>query len=277
MVYNICSFKEGKTVEFSKELSKEEFTEIMDSFSDIRLYSQATSFRDMVINNGFILYNLINGISKTDPNDKKVLPDKISKSANKYIFDFASSIVSFIEFVEKTLEALGKERKEDFHERFIKNLHEKNMEYRFWYNMRNYVIHYDFPFSRFEGSYEKGYKIICEKSHLLKYSNWKHARKDIESMSDEIPIMDLIMPMQTMIYAIHLEYVFKIYPELDSMLKKAMVIEEKYNVKNPTLMTYENVEELKKGNLILHPLGLQNLSDAYKDLIRHPNVSVKKD
>ena len=54
--------------------------------------------------------------------------------------------------------------------------YDDHMEYRFWMNFRNYIVHCDFPYSVFHEEIDMPCKVICNKEHLLLFNNWKHSK-----------------------------------------------------------------------------------------------------
>ena len=79
--------------------------------------------------------------------------------------------------------------------------YDKNMEYRFWMNFRNYIVHCEFPYSIYQESVDNGCKIICTKEHLFQFDNWKHSKADIQQMDKQIDLPALVDNMSAMIYA----------------------------------------------------------------------------
>ncbi len=66
--------------------------------------------------------------------------------------------------------------------------------YKFWYYLRNYVIHYDIPFTQLSSKIvgaEIKTEIICKRDHLLEYKEWKHAKHIclVSSAHNESPLM----------------------------------------------------------------------------------------
>lgn len=112
-----------------------------------------------------------------------------------------------------------------------------------------------------------------ENEHLLKYKKWKASTEYIKQHK-QVPIIDLIKPMQSLIIAIFTQYLYFIMQDLEKMKNAIDELKEKYNLKSPILVSYVNEEELRQGKIKAYPLAITTLVEAFKDLGEHPSVTV---
>lgn len=271
MIYTIAE-QDEKCIEIKQEIDSNEFERILNLLDNIGIYTHAKQLRDMSIKNGKILHDyLINTINRySNPFEEVNNIGDILINANKYIYDFSISIRTFIEYLERVLESRNK--KKEFESDFLSKLYDNTVEYKFWYYMRNYIVHYDMPFNTLIRDYD-GLKIISENEHLLKYKKWKASTEYIKQHK-QVPIIDLIKPMQSLIIAIFTQYLYFIVQDLEKMKNAIDELKEKYNLKSPMLVSYVNEEELRQGKIKVYPLAITTLVEAFKDLEEHPSVTV---
>lgn len=160
-------------LELKNEISETEIIYLNTQSDGLLLYSHVHKLWDMVIQNGMILEKFLNETSRLILNDSDKQA-KIIDRANKLVLDYCASIGVFLSGIKRRLEDIEMKRLESFditrHEIF-----DSYMEYRFGVKMRDYLIHYDMPYTAHHQDLRSNV-LICKKSHLLQFSKWGKAK-----------------------------------------------------------------------------------------------------
>lgn len=148
--------------------------------------------------------------------------------------------------------------------------YDKHIEYRFWANFRNYIVHCEFPYSVYQESIETGCKIICTKEHLLKFDNWKHSKADIQQMTDIIDLPALVDNMSAMIYALYIDFFSYFAKDILDGIDVYGEFCRKYNVKMPIIFKTENIKKLEGSRC--QSLPIKELKASFDILKNNPQI-----
>ena len=146
------------------------------------------------------------------------------------------------------------------------------MEYRFWSNFRNYIVHCEFPYSIYQEHADLGCKIICTKEHLLQFSNWKHSKTDIEKMEDQIDLPSLVNNMSALIYSLYVVFFSYFAKTIVDGISVYGEFCRKYDVKVPIIFTMKNREQMDRNHF--QPLPIRELRASFEILRRNPNIHI---
>lgn len=255
------------------ELDRKDLDSIYNALDIVSEYNRVKNIYNMAIENGNDLYRNIKLSSDVHYLDQnKVESNDVVMSVNKSIFNYCSSIGMYIDIIEKSLSKMDKVKMDSFRKE-CNYLYDNKLEYRFFVIMRNYILHYDLPFTVHERT-ENSSKVICLREHLLKFKSWKHVKKDIENMDEEIDIISMIEQMNVSLTILLLQYQYLISKNVIDSWEIATKFIEKYGVSNPFIIKDYSIESYKKGNLKINPLGLDGLQSIVKELMNHPKISI---
>lgn len=99
---------------------------------------------------------------------------------NRLVINYLSALSMFIDYGERhDKKHFCKARMQRFTEK-TSEFYDSHISYRFMAMMRQYAVHYDFPLGHISESLTETNGIFAIKETLLKFSGWKHARKDIK-------------------------------------------------------------------------------------------------
>lgn len=267
--------KDGNTVVKvkNKTLEEEDLNILYDSLTIVSDYNRIKNIYTMIIENGKELHDCLKN-AKLDT-DKKLDRDKHNKyvmEANRTIFNYCSSIGMYIDIIEKSLSKIDKEKLDKFR-KTCSELYDTKLEYRFFVILRNFVVHYDLPFTKYEKTME-GSNVICERDHLLKFKSWKHVKNDIEKMPSKISILPMINEMNINLTLLLFDFLYHIADKVINSYEVASKFVIKYNLKNPCVVKAKSIEEYKKGNINLCPINLESLQVVFDEVRNHPHINI---
>ena len=204
--------------------------------------------------------------------EQKIDIDNIIINANKLVFNYASSIKTYIDMETRILTQFKTDAELSTFKDLQSQLYDNNLEYRFWLNFRNYIIHCDFPYHKFTETIYTDPKVICTKNHLLEFNNWKHSKADIIKMSDETDLPSMVNTMSSLILVLYINFFSFFGNEIIHAISVLGEFCRSYKVKNPIIMktqvehSYENAQ--------LQPLPIKELKHAFKTLSDNPHVTI---
>lgn len=263
---------DGKTTLLLKyEISKEVFQKLNNDFSICGITHAITEIKDIVIENGETFKNWMKPENLQNQREHGIEAERMILLSNKLVLNYASSIKTYID-IETRLLAKHKKEKAEYFEKLQSAFYDKHMEYRFWANFRNYVVHCALPYTGFEETIGKPCNIICLKSHLLEYKKWKQSQDDIREMPDSINLVALVDNMSSLIYTMYLDFYNLFSEEIIKGIKSYSTICVEYEVQNPIICTTPEPWDIAKGKIL--PLPIPQLQKAFNVLKSNPNVTI---
>ena len=157
--------------------------------------------------------NYLDYKSKYDFYKEKLAKKNIQKSKdfdlifidiNRVFVNFITSIRTFVEHLEKKISRKYSKNSQEYlsYKKFVGNCYDKYFSYRFFYHLRNFSIHTDYPINSFFSDYEYDedrnikkfeFKVEFQKSHLLKdYDIKKKLNFDLCSYNEKFPVLPLV-------------------------------------------------------------------------------------
>lgn len=197
---------EDTFLEIKNEITEAELEILNSAFRVCGLYHSITQIKDIVVENGesFKRFMGIDNLKKLSAG--KVTPERLITLANKFVLNYASSIKTYIDMETRLLKNHSTKEEVKMFEDICHQFYEQHIEYRFWVNFRNYIVHCEFPYSIYQESVDNGCRLICTKDHLLKFDNWKHSKIDIIKMDAEINLPAMVDGMSSLIYALYIDF-----------------------------------------------------------------------
>ena len=265
--------KEEAIISIKEEISSQELSMLNSAFRICGLYHRMTQIKNIVVENGesFKRYMCSENLKEIRRNN--ISPDRAIMLANKSVLNYATSIKTYIDMETRILKknASQDDSVKSF-EAICRFFYDNNMEYRFWVNFRNYIVHCEFPYSIYHESVDKGCEIICIKENLLQFDNWKHSKTDIQQMSNPIDLPELVDKMSSMIYALYIDF-FRYFAEeiLDGISTYGSFC-RKYNVKAPAILKAKDHEKIEGSHL--QPLPVKELRASFDILRSNPKIDI---
>ncbi len=256
------------------EISQEKYNELMSCFKICGIHHSISQIKNIVIENGIDFKMYMKKDNLTRLKEQKMSFDKMVLLANKCVLNYATSIKTYIDMETRLLDKYktSKEKKE-FHS-LCSKFYDTTVEYRFWVNLRNYVTHYDFPYSSICDSIENACEIICLRSHLLEFDNWKQSKKDIVSMESEIDLPTLVDDMSAMILALYINFYTFFIDEIIKSINKVDLFLKEQKVKEPVIFKLVDKRNISSANMSILPI--MDLKSIFKILKSNPNIKIKQ-
>lgn len=264
---------EGPCISIRDEIKKAELEELDQTLSFIKFYNSMTMIRDIVVENGmdFKFYVSPSNLAKLKSNN--ITPEKMTLNANKLVLNYASSIKTYIDMETRILSKHKTIKEQNSFIDICHTFYDNHVEYRFWANFRNYVVHCEFPYSKYSESLDSGVRIICSKDHLLKFENWKHSKNDIMQMNDEIDLPSLVDNMSGLVMALYIDFFTYFVNEIVNAVQAYDEFCRRYNVNSPIIVKTKDQHLLENGTF-LQPLPIKELREAFNVLKSNPHVKV---
>ena len=266
LVADIIKDNGSQTISIKDEITEEELNLLNSAFEFCGIYNCITQIKDIVIENGeaFKRFMSTENMSKLKLNG--VSPERFLMLANTAILNYATSIKTYIDMETRLIKEKSSEDNLDQFNTMCHTFYDNHMEYRFWMNFRNYIVHCEFPYMVFNESVENGIKIICTKEHLLKFKNWKHAKDDILKMDDQVDLHLLVDNMSTLIYVLYISFVGFFAETIINGIKVYGEFCRKYNVKHPIIVKTKDRANYAGANMQPLPINeLRKLFDILND------------
>lgn len=264
--------KDKSDIVIKNEISQAELTQLNDAFSICSIYHSITQIKNIVIENGESFKQFMSSTNMTELSKHNISPERAITLANKAVLNYASSIKTYIDMETRILRKKSSQTALDSFNTLCHMFYDKHLEYRFWSNFRNYIVHCEFPYTIFQNSIETGCKIICTKDHLLQFDNWKHSKNDIMKMDEIVNLPVLVDNMSSLIYALYIDFFSYFATEIIKGIETYGDFCRRYDVKNPVIFKTENKDKLT-GNHI-QPLPVNELKASFDILKNNPNISI---
>lgn len=254
------------------EITQEELTQLNTAFRVCSLYHGITQIKDIVVENGESFKHFMSPQNLQEIRKRNVPPERAITLANKAVLNYASSIKTYIDMETRLLTKRATDNDLKLFGDMQHVFYNKNMEYRFWANFRNYIVHCEFPYSIYQESVENGCKIICTKEHLLQFDNWKHSKADIQQMGEQIDLPALVDNMSAMIYAFYIDFFSHFAKDITDGIATYGEFCRKYDVRVPVIFKMENREQVEGNHFQLLPV--KELRASFDILRNNPHIKI---
>lgn len=259
-------------IEIKEEIKQEELTQLNTAFSVCSLYHSITQIKDIVVENGESFKKFMSPNNLRNLRKHNVSPERAITLANKAILNYASSIKTYIDMEKRLLTKRATPNDVKLFEDMQHVFYDNHMEYRFWANFRNYIVHCEFPYSIYQESVENGCKIICTKEHLLEFDNWKQSKSDIQQMEEQIDLPSLVDKMSSLIYAFYIDFFSHFAKDINDGITTYGEFCRKYNVRVPVIMKMKNKEQLSGSHF--QPFPIKELKASFEILKSNPHIKI---
>lgn len=261
---------QGITIVVKDEITKEEFENLFSVVDFLENIVPANEAHRIVMRNGRELLQFL-----SDKNLKIQLlqlrcnPGDFATDANRLVFNFCASMRTFVDYATTAVQR--KDKKEDF-KRIINQVYDESLEYRFFNKLRNYTVHFSFPFDRIETVAPDSVKVMCTKEHLLKFDGWgTKVKNDLESMPEKIDVRQYVEPLLVRLESIYLMMYYYYAQDYCTASTTFTKFQKKYHLKEPTTMCIEGGVNGKKT---ICPLPLTAIAEGIEELKRNPYINL---
>lgn len=196
--------------------------------------------------------------------------------SNKLALNYASSIKTFIDMTQRLL----KHRKPDAVKEFLKltnKFYDEKMEYRFWANFRNYIVHCSFPYCVFHEAVGSNCEVRCPREHLLEFDNWKHSKADIEKMPEFVDLPSLVGEMNSLIHALYLQFFYYLASDIFAEYNIYKEFTSKHSAQCTVIFKTEKPISKEEGFVVpsMQPLPVKEMMDVFRTMNEHPSINIK--
>lgn len=254
------------------EITQEELKQLNSAFRVCSLYHSITQIIDIVVENGQSFKRFMSSQNLQELRKQNISHERVITISNKNVLNYASLIKTYIDMETRLLKKRATQDALKQFEDMQHSFYDKNMEYRFWANFRNYIVHCEFPYSIYQESVESGCKIICTKEHLLQFDNWKHSKADIEKMEEQIDLPALIDDMSAMIFAFYIDLFSYFAEDIISGITTYGEFCRKYDVCVPVILKMEDREKVAGSHM--QPLPIKELRASFDILKSNPHIKI---
>lgn len=276
----VCEMKKEKpeneaTINVIEEITQEELNTLNQAFSFTSDYHSITQILNIVLENGNEFKKWMNPQNLQKSRNEGASSERLILISNKLVLNYATSTKTFIDMMRRLLQ-----RKEpDCVEHFLgmtNKFYDENMEYRFWSNFRNYVVHCSFPYSVFHEAVDCNCEVRCTREHLLEFDNWKHSRVDIQKMSEFINLPDMVDKMNSLIYALYLQYFYYIFKDFVADYEIYRDFMKRHSVKCPVILKTDRPISKEEGFVSpnMQPLPVKEMMEIFKVMQQHPSINI---
>lgn len=257
-----------KRLIIGEEIDKDQLDKLMEKLSVLTKYKSMKHSYDIAVKNAFELYNFLTKYN-TDKVVNNINEKDIILEANRLTSNFCGSITIFLDITKRNLKDTDNYQK---YEEFIRNMYDSHLEYRFWVRFRNYVVHYDIPFTNINKLENGGTSLKCDKNRLLKYSKWNKVAEDLNVMDRWVDISLYIHKFLVVLAQLKMYFVFCIAKEIIGAYEEYCDFAQKYKSIEFFIVKSNTEEDLKNGNIGITFLDFNCLLEAIKLLRRIPFV-----
>lgn len=176
---------------------------------------------------------------------------------NKLTVNFAISFRIYIDHYEIKIKELAGENSKEYKKfkAISKKYFDTYFEYRFLYNLRNYIVHYKMPITKIIGDAKTQKRIfLIEKNNMMKWYKWqKDVKDDIENLQNDIVLSDFIKQITVILKKFNKEISYYSDPEVIGALK----LMERYSKENEVPCLVEEID-INNGKF-----NITNMYDEY--------------
>lgn len=263
---------EGKEniITIKDEISKEEFDKLFDSTRFLDNIGATKEAYKIAVQNGKELEIFLSDSEmKRNIFVEQNSPSNFVTNANRLTYNFCASIKTFVDYATISVKRKGENKFKSF-DNLLKRIFDESIEYRFFYKLRNYIIHYSYPFTTLEVAMPDKVNLVCKKEHLLKYDGWGAILKqDFLTMPNCIDIRQYIEGLVKYLNIINLTVYYHYAHDYCNASTNFADFQKKYNLAYPTTISIENEKER------IHPLPIEAIRDGIRQLEINPKINLE--
>lgn len=248
--------------------------ELVGYFNDILLYQ-------MVLKNYQILVDLIETYEAEMNNDGRLQSfNEAVIELNRCILNFLTVFRTFLDHHEARIKREDGKKSQELHQfkEYCSSQFDSNVAYRFFYKYRNFCQHSGVPISSIvtrltqtdTGEEKAVLDILISKGRLLKDSAFlgQIVKRDIEAHEGDLNLKKLLLEFDGSIKDIHKGIIRIKKDRILSAFK--MLLSYTYRPEvgliSVGIIIARNLEEYKKGNMQIYPIGFSNFKEIIDDL-----------
>lgn len=267
----VVNDKEEPNFIIKNEITLNELNTLNKIFDMCGSYHSITEIKNIVVENGSEFKIWMDSRNLQLQRKDGMSVERLILISNKLILNYASSIKTYID-IETRLLKNKKPQAENHFKEITHAFYDKHIEYRFWVNFRNFVVHCALPYTVYHEAVKENCQIICTKEHLLSFRNWKHSRADIEKMPDCIDLVELLDNMSSLVYALYLDFYYIFAQEIVAAISSYGEFCREYDVKSPVIIKTMVPHDIAKGSI--QPLPVEKLKESFQILQHNPKVDI---
>lgn len=258
-----------------KTVSKEECDAFFDNFKFYGQYHQFKEIYDICLEGNLDLMKFLSAENlNTVLRSRGVDRSKVLQTGNKLLLNYCTVIKIMVEKIESFLKHKRSDKLDEF-KKFCSNFYDNEFSYRFFMRLRNYIIHNGMPFTKIVSSLYKDCNLYIDRNTLLKWTGWNTVKKDLEEMeNDDITVQPFLLDIGSSIYAIYMQSLYYLAPDIINSLNNINQFMDKYNVTEFDFIEYENEEDFKRGKYAYRVVPWKNIVECIEELNRHPNINI---
>ena len=264
--------KNDSSIIIKDEITQEELSALNSAFTVCSLYHSITQIKDIVVENGETFKRYMSSANLKELPKHNIKPERAIMLANKAVLNYASSIKTYLDMETRLLKKRASEEVFNMFDSMCHKFYDEHMEYRFWANFRNYIVHCEFPYSIYQEHADEGCRIICTKEHLLQFANWKHSRADIEKMNNQIDLPSLVDNMSSLICAFYIDFFSHFAKTIVDGIAIYGDFCRKYDVKVPVIFKIKDREQVEGSHF--QPLPIKELRASFEILKSNPRIQI---
>ena len=273
-MFYASNLKRGKDGELSiqaiEPISETEFSVLMSAFEYMSEINPVnTAYQIMLRNAREFMYETSEPVLIEKYFKKKEHEKDIAINANRLISNFCTSMQTFVDYAEKAVKRKGKKSCDDFKE-CLKSLFDKEFSYRFFYKLRNFCVHYSYPYTSIQISAPDIIELRCPKKHLMEYTGWGAiVSKGFNDLPDMIDLREYIDHLLVLLTTIQLN-VYLYYGEDIFKANKAIAsFAENHHLSSPAILEID-----QNNSHHIRPIPIDNVMNDMKMLEQHPNARI---
>jgi len=196
--------------------------------------------------------------------------ENIGLNANRLVSNFCTSVNIFVDYADTAAKRQGEAAREKLRE-LCSELFDQHFEYRFFYKLRNYCIHYSYPYTGLTASADGGITLNCSKENLMKYSGWGSTLKnDFAALPDNIDLRQYIDKLLAYLTLIKLNVYTSYAENICAAYNAIQEFRVKYSLGKPIVLDIES-----KDKISIRSIPFEIVMNDMKVLEYCPEISMQ--
>jgi hypothetical protein len=255
---SLCRFKnlqENLKIELIANISEADYGELFANEKSFFNYlSISNLYRVSKLNSDELLQSILDLEKRLIENKVLIMNDDSEKlNTNRHLLNYLFSFRTYIDHLETFIKReYGKQSNEvkEF-KALTANIHDKNLAYRFFYNLRNYSQHCGLPIDIFEiqpsisdNIYSVKLKIEFDGKKLLEnFDDWRFVEKDLIE-NDTLDLVNITKSFTVIIKGIDAWFYNLISPSIELVKTKIKVLtNDRFENTLNLCVTYNNEQD----------------------------------
>lgn len=253
MKYHLAylTIEDGKKyMKTEKDLDKKEYDLIMECHNILGSFNTFCDYYYILEKNMEELLKYLQKVQSLEFKIKNPIEThNVFCEINRLMINFSGMFRIFLDYYERFIKETFGDNTEELlkFQRACSNNFDNYFEYRFLYNLRHYIVHYNIPITRMNADIKSKKRCFyIDISTLKKWNGWKpNIKSDIEKLKEDIELEKFMLNVKNIVSELNKEISFLSKFEVIGSLN----ILEKYFKPNsmPHILILEKEEDLEKG------------------------------